>query len=90
MAEVALHHPVVRLGQEIVVQVGGEIVSCGGLSAQRLTITDLLDIAQAAGNAAVTVGIECVEVDGDAGIAARVDLVAIQDGLHGAVDDFLS
>ena len=75
------------LRQEIIVRHGGEIVSRRGLAAQRRTVTNLLDIAQTAGNAAVTVGIEGVEVDGDMGIAARVDLTAIQDGLDGAVND---
>ena len=67
----------VRLGQEVVVQVSGEIVSRRGLAAQRLTVTNLLDIAQAAGNAAVTVGIESVEVDGDAGITAGTPLIPV-------------
>lgn len=80
-------HRSAPLRQEIVIQIGGEIVSSGGLAAQRLTVTNLLDIAQAAGNTAVTVGIESVEVDGDAGITAGVDLVAIQDGLDGAAND---
>ena len=75
------------LRQEIIVRHGGEIVSRRGLAAQRRTVTNLLDVAQTAGNATVTVRIEGIEVDGDMGIAARVDLATIQDRLDGAVND---
>ena len=75
------------LCQEIVIQIGGEIVSGGGSPTQRFTVTHLLDIAQAASDTSVSIGVECVEIDGHPGITARVDFVAVQNRLDGAVDD---
>ena len=75
------------LGQEVIVQIGGEIVSGGGAATERLPVPDLLDIAQAAGDALVAVGVECVEVDGHTGVAAGVDLGPVQNGLDGLVHD---
>ena len=75
------------LGEEVIVQIGGEIVSGGGAATERLPVPDLLDVAQAASDALITVGVESVEVDGHAGVAAGVNLRPVQNGLDGPVHD---
>ena len=87
--------PVNRSGQEVfVVIVVGEVILGPAVSAQGRTVSQLLDVVQTAGDAAITVGIEGVEVDrcppDDAGVQFRgvqdVLLVGIDDtGLRGAV-----
>ena len=64
-----------------------QVISGRGTTAQRFSVPHLLDVAQAAGDAAVTVGVEGVEVDGHTGVAAGVDFSAFQNGLHGAIHD---
>ncbi|ODM27551.1 hypothetical protein A7W90_15760 [Clostridium sp. Bc-iso-3] len=73
------------LGKEIVIEIGGEVIGSRGTTAQRFSVPHLLDVAQAAGDAAVPVRVEGVEVDGHTGVAAGIDFGAVQDGLHGAV-----
>ena len=75
------------LGKEVIVHIGGEVIRGGRTTAQRFTVPHLLDIAQTAGDTAVPVGVEGVEVDGHTGVATGIDLGAVQDGLHGAVHD---
>lgn len=45
-------------GQEVVVQIGGEVIRSGGLAAEGLTIAHLLDITETAGHALATFGVE--------------------------------
>lgn len=78
------------LRQEVVIGKGGEIVSRRGLSAERFAVTDLLDVAETAGNAPVAVGIEGIEVQRDAGIAPGVDFAPVEDGLDRSVHDLRS
>ena len=75
------------LGKEIVIEVGGKVIGGGRTTAQRFSIPHLLDVAQAAGDAAIAIGVEGVEVDRHTGVAAGIDLGTVQDGLHGAVHD---
>ena len=75
------------LGKEVIVHIGGEVIRGGRTTAKRFTVPHFLDVAQAAGDAAIAVGVKGVEVDGHTGVAAGVDLGAVQDGLHGAVHD---
>ena len=75
------------LGKEVIVHIGGEVIRGGRTTAQRFTVPHLLDVAQTAGDAAIAIGVEGVEVDRHTGVAARVDLGAVQDGLHGSVHD---
>ena len=66
--------------RKIIIQVSGEIVSGGGAATERLPVPDLLDVAKAAGDALVAVGVEGVEVDGHTGVTAGVDLGPVQIG----------
>ena len=75
------------LGQKVIVQIGGKIVSGRGTATERLPIPDLLNVAQAAGDALVAVGVEGVEVNGHTGVAAGIDLSPVQNGLDGLVHD---
>lgn len=50
------------LCQEIVISESAEVICCRSLAAERFTVTDLLDVAQTAGDTLVAVGVECVEV----------------------------
>ena len=63
----------------LIVQVG-EVILGAAVSSQGCPIGELLDVVQAAGDAAVTVGVKSVEVDGcpadDAGVPGFVVLLA--------------
>ena len=92
MAEVAFCHPqscptCIASRQEIIVQIGRKIVRRRGLAAERFAVTNLLDIAKAAGDAAIAVGIESVEVDRHSGVAAGIHLGAVEDRLNAAIHD---
>lgn len=50
------------LSQEIVIGESAEVICRRGLAAERLTVTDLLDVAQTTGDTLVAVGVESVEV----------------------------
>ena len=56
------------------------------MSAEGLTIADLLNVTQAAGHALVPIHGEGVQADGDPGVHAAVDLTAVDDRLHMAVN----
>lgn len=75
------------LSQEIVISESAEVICCRDLAAERLTVTDLLDVAQTAGDTLIAVGVECVEVETDTGVAAGVHLTSVQDRLHSTVND---
>ena len=57
------------------------------MSSKRLTITNLLQIIQGAGNALVTVGVESIETDGCTAINTGVDLRVVNDWLSVGIDD---
>ena len=78
------------LRQEIVIGEGGEIVSRRRLAAERLTVSDLLDISQTAGDPLVAVGVEGEEVQRDAGVAPGVNLAPVEDGVDLSVHDLRS
>lgn len=78
------------LVQEIVVVVGCEIREvgfCAGLAAERLAITDLLQVVQAAGDAAVPGGVERVERDAGSAVHAGVHLAAGKNRIQVRVHD---
>ena len=58
-----LYFPVMLLRQEILFILICEIVLRTGLAAQRLSVTDLLQVVQAAGDSLIAVGIESIKVD---------------------------
>lgn len=83
-------HWLVSLVQEIVVVVGCEIREvgfCAGLAAERLAITDLLQVVQAAGGAAVPGGVERVERDAGSAVHAGVHLAAGKNRIQVRVHD---
>ena len=49
--------------QEVVRVVGGEVGSSAGLAAERLAVTDFLQVVQAAGDALIAVRVEGVRFD---------------------------
>ena len=75
------------LGKEIVISNSAEIVSCRASAAKAFTVTDLLDVTQAACHALVAVTVERIEVQRHTGIAAGIYFVAIKDRLHILVHD---
>lgn len=75
------------LGKEIVISNSAEIVSCRASAAKAFTVTDLLDVTQAACHALVAVTVERIEVQRHTGITAGVYFVAIKDRLHILVHD---
>ena len=58
------------LRKKIVIVISVEVGFGRSLTAERLTITDFLKVVQTAGNAAVTVRVESVEVDGRSAVHA--------------------
>ena len=84
-----LRHPdFPGLVQEILVAIvhGIKVVAGVGMSAEGLTIADLLNVTQAAGHATIPVHGESVQADRYPGIYAAVDLAAVDDRLHMAVN----
>ena len=75
------------LGKEIVISHSAEIVSCRTSAAKAFTVTDLLDVAQSACHALVTVTVERIEVQRYTCITARVYFIAVKDRLHILVHD---
>lgn len=62
-----------------------EIILCTGLAAERLTVTELLEIVQTAGDTLVAVGVEGVEVDGRSAVDTGVQLAGIENRLAGSI-----
>ena len=56
-------------------------------SAEGFTVTNLLKVVQTAGNAAISVAVESVEVDGGSAVHAGIDLAADKDGIAVSVHD---
>ena len=82
-------HPFLLLGQEvlvIIVQIG-EIILRSGLAAERGAVGELLDVVQAACDAAVAVRVVGVEVDRRPADDAGVKLRGIKDRLLVRIDD---
>lgn len=71
-------------GQEVLVIIvvqTGEVIFGAAVAAERRAVRQFLDVVQAAGDAAVAVGVEGVEVDAGAANDAGVQLGRIQNGL---------
>ena len=77
----------IRLIQEIVLFLGCEVVFCSGLAAERLTVTDLLQVVEAAGDALVAVRVEGVEVDAGSAVDAGIYLASLKDRLTVCIYD---
>ena len=75
------------LRQKIVIVIGVEVGFSRSLTAERFTVTNLLKVVQTAGNAAVAVAVEGIEVDGGSAVHAGVDLAADKDGIAVSVHD---
>ena len=58
-----------------------EIILGAAVPAKRSAVRELLDVVQAAGNAAIAAAVEGVEVDGRPADDPGVQLRAVQDGL---------
>ena len=83
-----LHRPFRRnLGQEILIVEGLELRGGVGAATQRLSVLDLLDVAQPAGDALIAVRVESVEAQGNMGVHAGVHLAAVEDRTHVLVHD---
>ena len=67
-------------GEEILFLIR-KIILRAGLAAQRLTVMDLLQVIQAAGNPFIAIGIEGIKVDARPAIHPAVNLGSIQDRL---------
>ena len=74
-----------------VAQVAGvvviEVVLGTATTSQTLTIGHLLQIVEAHGHAVVATRAEGVEVDGEAAVATAVNLILIQNGVAGQIDN---
>ena len=68
-----LYFPVMLLGQEILFILICKVILRTGLAAQRLAVTDLLQIVQAAGDSLIAVRIECIKVDACPAVHAAVN-----------------
>ena len=75
------------LSEEIVIVVGGEIVLSTGFAAERLPVTDLLQVVQPAGNATIPIRVKSVAVDAGASIDTGVHLGAGQDRIAVCIHD---
>ncbi len=62
-----------------------KVILCPGLTSERFAVTDLLKVVQSAGDSAVAVGVESVEVDGSPAVNAGVDFGTFQDRLSVSV-----
>ena len=78
----AANRPPFDLGQEVVLFLGLEIVRRRGATAQAFTVSQLLDIAQPSGDAAVAIAVIAVEGHADLAIATGVHFALIEDGLN--------
>ena len=67
-------------GEEILVLIR-KVILRAGLAAQRLTVTDLLQVIQATGNPLIAIGIERIKVDARPAVHTAVNLGSIQDRL---------
>src|SRR5699024_2416911 len=67
-------------GEEILVLIR-EVILRAGLAAQRLTVTDLLQVVQATGNPLIAIGIERIKVDARPAVYTAVNLGSVQDWL---------
>ena len=75
------------LRQKIVIVIGVEVGFSRSLTTEGFTITNLLKVVQTAGDAAVAVAVESVEVDGGSAVHAGVDLAADENGIAVSVHD---
>ena len=75
------------LCQKIVIVIGVEAGFSRSLTAERFTVTNLLKVVQTAGNTAIAVAVESVEVDGGSAVYAGVDLATDKDGIAVSVHD---
>ena len=78
------------LRKEVVVKVGTEVIRSGASAAERITIGDLLNVSEAASDAAIAIGVESIEVDRDAGVTTGIHFCTIQDRLNCTVNDLRS
>lgn len=76
-----LYFSVMLLRQEILIILVCKVILCTGLSAQRLTVTDLLQIVQAAGDSLIAVGIESIKVDARPAVHTAVNFRMVNDRL---------
>ena len=63
----------------IVIVLGREVILGTALAAERLPIGDLLKVVQTAGDAAIAVRVERIQVDARPAVDAGVDLGAVKD-----------
>ena len=70
-----------------VIVIGVEIGFSRSLTAEGFTVTNLLKVVKTAGNAAISVAVESVEVDGGSAVHAGIDLAADKDGIAVSVHD---
>ena len=73
--------------EEIVIILRVEVILCPGLVAEWLTVGDLLQVVQVAGNPFVAVAVEGVEVDGCPAVHAGIYFGAFQDRVLVSVHD---
>ena len=76
-----------RSGEEIILVVGGEITLGTRLAAQGLPITDQLQVLKPARDAAVAVGVECIEGDRGPAVHTRVHIAAVQHRVALGIND---
>ena len=82
-------HPFLLLGQEVLVVIVqiGEIILRSGLAAERGAVGELLNVVQAARDAAVAVRVVRIKVDRRPANDAGVKLRGVKDGLLVRIDD---
>lgn len=74
-------------GKEIVIFVGRKVGFGACLAAERFAVTDFLQVVQPAGNAAVSVAVESVKVDGSSAVDTAVNFGVRQNFVAVRIDD---
>ena len=71
-----------QLKQVVVTIECAELCGSIGLTAERLTITNLLNVSKTASNAFIAVGVESVEIDRNSCVNTAVNLGSVKHGLN--------
>lgn len=58
------------LTQEVIVIIGCKVLCGRSMTAERLAVTDFLQVVETTGDAAVSIGVERIKIDGRAAVNA--------------------
>ena len=74
-------------GQKVIIGKGFELGGGVGTTAQRFTVADLLNIAEATGDASVAIGVEGIEAQRYIGVHSGIHLTSVEDRAYALIHD---